>query len=254
MQLNDVNKTNNSDIHNLVERDRSMMVELEKMKEERKRIIESLTKDDQMVNRNNNSHLNSVQSKVSENSSKNNNKNKQSNFNMIRSEYKTDHKDGNNNINTTERNKSVNSKKQSLNSNSNSNSKTDLTQNQDNLNQEKDLKKHLSFGNIIKSKKPSVAEELILKQQSELTFKPKTNNMPDFYQSKKEYNPNNLFKDMRSVYKKREEERIRLENEEIEQNYTFHPKIPTTDQSKRQDNISNAMPRNVNERLSNPYN
>jgi len=252
MQLNDVNKTNNSDIHNLVERDRSMMVELEKMKEERKRIIESLTKDDQMVNRNNNSHLNSVQSKVSENSSKNNNKNKQSNFNMIRSEYKTDHKDGNNNINTTERNKSFNSKKQSL--NSNSNSKTDLTQNQDNLNQEKDLKKHLSFGNIIKSKKPSVAEELILKQQSELTFKPKTNNMPDFYQSKKEYNPNNLFKDMRSVYKKREEERIRLENEEIEQNYTFHPKIPTTDQSKRQDNISNAMPRNVNERLSNPYN
>jgi len=151
MQLNDVNKTNNSDIHNLVERDRSMMVELEKMKEERKRIIESLTKDDQMVNRNNNSHLNSVQSKVSENSSKNNNKNKQSNFNMIRSEYKTDHKDGNNNINTTERNKSFNSKKQSL--NSNSNSKTDLTQNQDNLNQEKDLKKHLSFGNIIKSKK-----------------------------------------------------------------------------------------------------
>jgi len=202
MQLNDVNKTNNSEIHNLVERDRSMMVELEKMKEERKRIIESLTKDDQMVNRNNNSHLNSVQSKVSENSSKNNNKNKQSNFNMIRSEYKTDHKDGNNNINTTERNKSFNSKKQSL--NSNSNSKIDLTQNQDNLNQEKDLKKHLSFGNIIKSKKPSVAEELILKQQSELTFKPKTNNMPDFYQSKKEYNPNNLFKDMRSVYKKRE--------------------------------------------------
>lgn len=250
MQINDVNKTNNSDIHNLVERDRSMMVELEKMKEERKRIIESLTKDDQMVNRNNNSHLNSVQSKLSENSSKNNNKNQQSNFNMIRSEYKTDHKDGNNNINTTERNKSINSKKQSL----NSNSKSDLNQNQDHLNQEKDLKKHLSFGNIIKSKKPSVAEELVLKQQSELTFKPKTNNMPDFYQSKKEYNPNNLFKDMRSVYKRREEERIRLENEEIEQNYTFHPKIPTTDQSIRQNNISNAMPRNVNERLSNPHN
>lgn len=42
--------------------------------------------------------------------------------------------------------------------------------------------------------------------------------MPEYLQSKKEYNPNHLFQDMRDKYKKREEERIRRENEEIERN------------------------------------
>lgn len=74
--------TSTSDIQSLVERDRGMMLELEKMKEERRRIIESLTKDDKMINKNNSNYINSENSKKSDN----NTNQKQSNFDMIRSE------------------------------------------------------------------------------------------------------------------------------------------------------------------------
>lgn len=140
--INPSNMTCNSDIQSLVERDRGMMLELEKMKEERKRIIESLTKDDQMVNKH--SYSESNQAEYSS-------KQKQSNFDMIRSEYKTDNK--------SEKTKTVRN-----NSAKNKSLKSNNEQNNENSN---DLKKQLSFGNIIKNKKPSVAEELILKQQSE---------------------------------------------------------------------------------------
>lgn len=154
--------THTSDIHALVERDRGMMVELEKMKEERRRIIDSITKDDKMV------------TKRSEHQSLPNsstNKHMSNNFDMIRSEFKTDPKA----YKTTERtNKNNKNNKSSINKSVNNIDKQD-----ENINQEKNLKKQLSFGNITKNKKLSVAEELIKKQQSELTFKPKTNKLPD---------------------------------------------------------------------------
>jgi len=161
-QTNPMNQTNTSDIHALVERDRGMMVELEKMKEERRRIIESITKDDKMTTK-----RSDTQNTV------NKNKNKLD-FDMIRSEFKTDSKG----YRTTERTKSQkNTNKLKVNNSVNNIKNT----NEEPINQDKNnnLKKQLSFSNIMKSKKPSVAEELIKKQQSELTFQPKTNKMPD---------------------------------------------------------------------------
>jgi len=154
-----MNQTNTSDIQTLVERDRGMMVELEKMKEERRRIIESLTKDDKMIT------LRSDQQFDTQNKNK-------VNFDMIRSEFKTDSKG----YKTTERTKSTNKNQNKLKMN---NSVNNIKNNNDHSNQENELKKQLSFSNIMKSKKPSVAEELIKKQQSELTFKPKTNKLPE---------------------------------------------------------------------------
>lgn len=56
---------------------------------------------------------------------------------------------------------------------------------------------------------------------------------------------------MRDKYKKREEERVRLENEELERNYTFKPMISKDNEhAKRQDMIANSMPRNASERLA----
>lgn len=149
-----MNQTNTSDIQTLVERDRGMMVELEKMKEERRRIIESLTKDDKMITKRSDQQFDTQ------------NKNKV-NFDMIRSEFKTDSKC----YKTTERTKSTNKNKLKMNKSENNIKNT----NDELSNQENNLKKQLSFSNIMKSKKPSVAEELIKKQQSELTFKPKLN-------------------------------------------------------------------------------
>lgn len=60
-----------------------------------------------------------------------------------------------------------------------------------------------------------MAKELIEKQEEELTFKPKINKIPE-YLNKKEIKRDGLFKDMREVWKKREEERLQREQEELE--------------------------------------
>jgi len=58
---------------------------------------------------------------------------------------------------------------------------------------------------------------------------------------------------MRETYKKREEQRLKRENEDMEINYTFKPQISNSNTSneisKRHEDISNNMVRNVNERL-----
>jgi len=73
----------------------------------------------------------------------------------------------------------------------------------------------LSFDKLVKKKK-SVVKELIDRQEEELTFKPKINKNPDYFN--KEIKREGLFKDMREVWKKREEERLKKEQEEIEKN------------------------------------
>lgn len=56
---------------------------------------------------------------------------------------------------------------------------------------------------------------------------------------------------MRDKYKRREEERVRLENEELERNYTFKPQISKDNEhAKRQESIAESMPRNASERLA----
>jgi len=77
------------------------------------------------------------------------------------------------------------------------------------------ISKNLSFDKLVKKKK-SVAKELIDRQEEELTFKPKINKNPDY--NNKEMKREGLFKDMREVWKKREEERIKIEQAEIEKN------------------------------------
>jgi len=153
-EINPSDATNTTDVNLLLDRDRSMMIELERMKEDRRKIIESITKDDKII-----------KSHVEPDSHKTISEDKHNNFDMIYTEYKSDKNKENikNNVDSIDKdNKNIND------------------------NKKKGLKKQLSFGNLLKNKKKSVVEELIKKQESELTFQPKTNKLPSYIEFKKE--------------------------------------------------------------------